>query len=368
MKVKVGEKYIGENAPCFIVAEIGINFNGSLDIAKKLIGAAANAGCDAVKFQMFKAKYMYPKSAGKLKWHDGTKKYSYDIYNANKRFELPEEWLPKLLKYSNDKGIIFFTSVFDEHSADLVERYNPIYKIASFAITHFPLLRHVAKKGKPMIFSTGTATMTEISDAYNEIKDINDNIIITHCVSEYPVSLENVNLITIDELKKQFPEAIIGYSDHSMEPIEAPVAATVLGVKVIEKHITLDRGMNGPDHFFALEPDMLKEMVNAIRETESKIYKGEIVEIDDKLLGDRNRRLTETEKYSKKFCRRSVMTKRPVKKDELLTEENLVVLRHGNKKEGLHPKYYSILIEKHKKAAKNLEAEHVLEIDDIKKE
>jgi N-acetylneuraminate synthase len=366
MAIKIADKKIGDNEPCFIIAEIGINHNNKIEIAKKMIDAAADAGCDAVKFQAFKAERMYPKSAGKIDWKDKDKEYSYDIFEANKSFEVPDNWWDELQKYSHKRRVVFFASVCDEMTASKVIKYLDLVKTTSFAITHLPLLKNLAKYNKPLIFSTGTAIIGEIEEAYNEVKDLNKDIIILYCVSEYPTPLENTNIATIDILKEKFPKAVIGFSDHSEEMYEAGVAAIAHGAKVIEKHITLDRSMEGPDHFFALEPEMLKKMVAEIRKTEELVRKNKHIEIDQKLIGSKDRKLSEKEEYMRSFARRSVMMKRAMHEGERLTKDDIIVLRNGKKKPGLVPKWYDIISEGKYALTKQVEKEYVLQKEDIR--
>jgi len=365
MKIKIENKFIGEDSPCFIVAEVGINHNGDINIAKKMIDVSAEAGCDAVKFQNFKAELMYPKSAGKLDWEDEKGKYSYDIFENVKKFEYPEEWIDELKEYCKKKNIIFFSSASDEESADLLYKKGvKLFKTTSYAITHLPLIEYIAKKGLPIIMSTGGSNLQEIKEAYEIVRKYDKKIAILHCVAKYPTPLEYANLNVIDTLKKEFPEAIIGYSDHTEGPVKAPVAAIVKGAKVIEKHITLDRKMKGPDHFFALEPNELKEMVKAIRNTEKRLKKGEKIKIDNKILGSSERKTYEIEKYLRNFAYSIIFTKKEIKKGELFTKDNLIILRKGKKEKGLEPKEWFNIINK-KRANKDLKVEHVLKKEDL---
>lgn len=337
MKIKVGNRFIGDNSPCFIIAEIGINFNGSLELAKKLIDAAVEAGCDAAKFQAFTADNMYPKNAGELERED----YSFSIYEAVKSFELPKGWVPLLKQYCDEKGIIFFSSICDEEQADFYDQVDvPIFKTTSYAITHLPLIEHTALKGKPMIMSTGGATLEEIDEAYTVARKFTDKIILLHCFIKYPAPLHEINMNVVETMKKRFPDAVIGYSDHTSEPIDAPVAAVFKGAKVIEKHITLDRDMKGPDHFFAVNPAELKEMVTAVREAEQKISRGEKVEVDQAVLGNFEKKLSPEEEYLRRFAYQTIFTSAPVKKGEMISRRNIKVLRPGELGKKLEPKEY----------------------------
>jgi len=365
MKIKIENKFIGEDSPCFIIAEIGINHNRDINIAKKMIDASIKAGCDAVKFQTFKAEELYPKSAGKLDWEDKKEKYSYDIFENVRKFEYPLEWIDKIHEYCKNKGIVFFSSVCDEKSVDLLHKKGiKLLKTTSYAITHLPLIEYIAKTKLPMIMSTGGSTLQEIKEAYKIAKKHNNQIMIMHCVAKYPTPLENANINIIETLKKEFPEAIIGYSDHTEDPIKAPITSIVKGSKLIEKHITLDRKMKGPDHFFALEPEQIKEMVKAIRETEKKIKNNEKVEIDEIVLGSGERKTLDIEKHLRNFAYRTIFTKKEIKKGELLTKDNLSILRRGKREKGLDPKEWFNIIGK-KKANKDLDIEYVLKKEDF---
>ncbi|MBU4461501.1 N-acetylneuraminate synthase family protein, partial [Patescibacteria group bacterium] len=211
----IGKTKVGGKNPCFIVAEIGINFNGKYENAINLIDAAAKAGCNAVKFQLFKAKKMYTEKAGDY-FRTNSKKEN--IFRLVKKAELPENWIPKLKKHANSNGLEFFSTACDEESADVLEKNNiSAYKIASYEITHVPLLKHIAKKGKPIIFSSAGATIKEIKDALKILKEEKNNeIVLMHCIGKYPTPLKDLNLNVIDDLRKRFPEVIIGYSDHSL--------------------------------------------------------------------------------------------------------------------------------------------------------
>ncbi len=364
-ELQIRDKTISKEAPCFIITEVGINHNNDLELAKKLIDATAETGCDAVKFQAFKAKDMYPESAGDVTWQDGKKEYSYNIFEANKSFETPSEWWSQLAAYAHEKGLVFFASVCDEKSADEIGEHLDLFKATSFAITHLPLLKHMARKGKPIMFSTGTATIDEIEEAYNAIKEINDQIIIMHCISEYPAPLPHTNMAMMDLLNERFPDAIVGYSDHTAEVTDAAIASIAHHAIVLEKHITLDRKMKGPDHFFALEPAMLGEMVQAVRQAEKDVKAGKKPHYDPIVEGTRDRVMGEKEQYLRKFARRSVMTKRAMKKGERITKDDIAVLRNANKTPGLAPKWYEIISEGNYHLTKDIAAEEPLQEADI---
>lgn len=362
-EIKIGNKKVGGNNPCFIVAEIGINFDGKYEQALSMIDAAAKAGCSAVKFQLFKAERMYPKGAGKYITAAGKAK---DIINIVKEGELPHQWISKLRSYAKKKGLEFFSSVCDEKSADVLEKYKgDAFKITSYEITHIPLIRHVAKKKMPVIFSCGGATLKEVLEAMDVYQEEgNDKIVLMHCIGQYPAPLTSLNLNIIKMFQTLFPEVIIGYSDHSSDPTAAPRAATALGAKVIEKHITLDRKLPGPDHSFAVEPKELAEMVRVIRQTEKEMKQGKKIKLDPVLLGQGERKTFEGEKWVRNFAYPCVFAKENIKKGEKFSKNNLIVLRPGRKQRGLKPKYYELLVKGYR-AVKNIPQYKSLQWEDV---
>ena len=357
---KIGKTNIGQDQPCFIIAEAGINFDGERDKALKLIDAAADAGCSAVKFQVFRAEKMYAKDAGSLIVASGEK---IDIKDLIKKMELPYEWLLELKRYAENKGLEFFTSVCDEASADVLEKTGvETYKIASYEITHLPLIQHVAEKKKSIIMSCGGATIQEVDEAIETCKKTGlKNIALMHCIAEYNAPLSTLNLNVITTLKLQYPEIVIGYSDHSSDPVVGPSAAVSLGAKIIEKHITLSRSLPGPDHSFALEPQELKRMVKAIRDTEKKMRSGVKVRLQKKVLGSGKVQTLKNEEYVRKFAYRLLFATQRISKGEAISKHNVAVLRAGESyKEyydiGLHPRYYHLLTDENNKykATKNI--------------
>ncbi len=362
-EIIIGKTKVGGDNPCFVVAEIGINFDGKYEQATTLIKAAVKAGCSAVKFQLFKAERMYPKEAGKYLTARGEKK---DIVKIIKERELPIDWVPRLRNYTKKKGLEFFSSVCDEESADILEKYGgDAYKNTSYEITHIPLIRHIAKKKKPIIFSCGGATLPEVAEAMEVFqKEGNQNIALLHCIGQYPAPLESLNLSIITTLQIVFPDVVVGYSDHSSDPVIAPRAAVALGAKIIEKHITLDRNFPGPDHSFALNPAELTLMVKTIRKTEKEMKKGKRIKIDPILLGTSERKTYPGEKWLRDFTYRCLFAKRNIKKGEKFTRNNIIVLRPGKKKRGLKPKYYELLIKGYK-AVRNIPQAKGITWDDI---
>jgi N,N'-diacetyllegionaminate synthase len=254
-----------------IIAEAGVNHNGDLLLARKLIEAAADAGADYVKFQTFKAENLVTKSAQKAEYQvmnidDGDNSQ----FQMLKNLEMPYEWHFELRDYANSLGIKFLSTGFDEESIDFLDDLGiDLFKIPSGEITNRPYLNHIAKKGKQVIFSTGMANMQEILDAMNVFIQEGiekDKITILHCNTEYPTPMKDVNLKAMNSIGEVLGVKV-GYSDHTLG-IEVPVAAVALGGKVIEKHFTLDKSMPGPDHIASLEPSELKSMIKAIRNIE----------------------------------------------------------------------------------------------------
>lgn len=315
---------------CLIIAEAGVNHNGNIELAKKLIDVATEAHADAVKFQTFKAEKTIAAE---------TPRATYQMQNMPdenenqlemvKKLELKFEDFKILKEYCNSKGIMFLSTPFDFESVDILEPLVPLYKIASGEIINIPLLKHIASKGKPIILSTGMATLGEIEEAIEAIDEINPSIskILLHCTTNYPTPYEEVNLRAMLTLKEAF-KLPVGYSDHTLG-IEVPVAAVALGAKVIEKHFTLDRNLPGPDHKASLEPDELKAMVTAIRNIE-------------KALGDGIKRPNRSELEIMKVARKSLVAGRDIEKGEILKEKDIEIKRAG---EGIQPKFKDIIVD-----------------------
>ena len=325
-EIKIANKTIGEYSKSFIIAEAGVNHNGSIEMAKKLVNAAKEAGADAVKFQTFKTKNLVTKNA---------KKAEYQIKNSGeesqyemiKKLELSDSEFQEIAKYAESKGIIFLSSPFDIESVDLLDEMNiPAFKIASGEITNFPLLKHIAKKHRPVILSTGMSTIGEVEEALNLIEKYNDDIILMHCLTNYPAKKEDANLNVIKTLEYTFKRHV-GFSDHT-SGIEMSVAAVALGSCVIEKHFTIDKNLPGPDHKASLEPQELSEMVKAVRNVE-------------KGLGNGIKKPTNDEIKIKKLVRKSIVAKKDILKGSILTEEMLNIKRPGT---GIEPKYLDELV------------------------
>lgn len=328
----------------FIIAEAGVNHNGSIELAKKLVDAAALAGADAVKFQTFKAEKLVCKNAQKAKYQMETTDKTESQFDMLKKLELTVDMHEQLISYCNKKGIMFLSTPFDIDSLDfLVQCGVNIIKIPSGEITNYPYLRAVGRTGKKVIISSGMSTLEEVRDAIKVLKDNGSKeITVLHCNTEYPTPYMDVNLKAMltmrDELKTD-----VGYSDHT-QGIEVPIAAAALGATVIEKHFTLDKEMEGPDHKASLEPNELRAMVEAIRNIEIA-------------LGDGKKSPSESEKKNISIARKSIVAKRVVLEGEIFSEDNLTAKRPGT---GISPMMWNEIIGQ--KAKRNFRADELIEI------
>jgi len=326
-RIRIGTSWVGPGEPCYVVAEAGSNHNGELARALRLIDVAADAGVDAVKFQTFKAEKLYPRSAGVSEYLQSPK----SIYEIIREMEMPEGWIPELASHCAGRGVEFLSSPFDEKSADFLDPHVPAFKVASYEMTHVPLLRHVARKGKPMIVSTGTATLEEVLRAVDVVRaEGNDRIILLQCTASYPSPLEAVNVRALVTLREA-TGLPTGLSDHSRDPIVAPMTAVALGAVLVEKHFTIDNSLPGPDHRFAVEPPELKEMVRRIREVETA-------------LGHGRKEMLPVERELHAFARRCIFSIRAIAAGERFSPANIAVLRRGRVGNGLPPdRYESVL-------------------------
>lgn len=345
------------NRKTYIIAEIGINHNGKLSNCFKLIDSAVSAGCDAAKFQFFKAATLYPKSAGKLKWKDKKKSYSYDIYKAVDGFSMPKEWVDDLISYSKKNKIEFLSSVFNIAEAKyLIKCGMKQIKLSSYTITHLPLIEYCASTKLPMVISTGGAGLHEIKEAVSVAKRYHNDISLLHCSLSYPTKLSDCNLAVLETFHSNFPDIKIGYSDHTKEVSFAAKQAVYLGAQVIEKHITLDKQMAGPDHFFSLNPAELKTMVKDIRKAEIDKKKGNF-KIEADCYGSSSKLIYPHEEYLRKFAFMRLYARKQIKKGERIRQADLIILRPGNKEHGLEPKHLNLFKEYSLRANKNINVE-----------
>lgn len=335
MKIAIGNKKVGENNPVFIISELSANHLQDFDLAVETVKAMKKAGADAVKLQTYTAETMtvdVDSEDFRIKqetiWDNKT------FYQLYQEAHTPWEWQPELKKIAEDLGLLCFSSPFDKTAVDFLEKMDvPAYKVASFEITDIPLIEYIASKGKPVIISTGIATLSDIEEAVNACKRMdNEQVALLKCTSAYPSPLEDVNLNTIPNLKDTF-KTVVGLSDHTLG-ISVPIASVALGAKIIEKHFILDRNLGGPDAAFSLEPQEFKSMVEAIREVE-------------KALGEVSYELTDKMKKSREFSR-SLFVVEDMREGEMFTEKNIRSIRPGF---GLHPKYLNdILVKRVSKA------------------
>lgn len=328
----------------FIIAEAGVNHNGSIEIAKKLVDAAVAAGADAVKFQTFKAEKLVCKNVQKAEYQMETTDKAESQFDMLKKLELTVDMHKQLISYCNQKGIMFLSTPFDIDSLEfLVQCGVDIIKIPSGEITNYPYLRAVGRTGKKVIISSGMSTLDEVRDAVKVLKDNGSKeIIVLHCNTEYPTPYADVNLKAMLTLRDEL-KIDVGYSDHT-KGIEVPIAAAALGAMVIEKHFTLDKEMEGPDHKASLEPNELQEMVKAIRNIEIA-------------LGNGKKSPSESEKKNVGIVRKSIVARCNIIKGEKFTENNLTTKRPGA---GISPMAWNDIIGK--KAERDFKEDELIEL------
>jgi len=344
--MKIENKGIGNNNPVFIIAELSANHKQDYELAVETIHAMKEAGADAVKLQTYTPDTITIDSKADLfVKKDGLWKGK-TLYQLYQKAYTPWEWQPKLKELSEKLGMICFSSPFDKTAVDFLEEMNvPAYKIASFEIVDIPLVEYTASKGKPVIISTGVATLEDIEFAILTCRKVGNNeIALLKCTSSYPAPYDEMNLKTIPYLEEKF-NLPVGLSDHTLG-ISIPIAAVALGATIIEKHFILDKNLDTPDAAFSLDPSEFKRMVEGVREIE-------------KALGEKEYLFTEKMKQTRKNAR-SLFVVKEIKKGEKFTEENLRSIRPGA---GLHPKYYFQVLGK--TAARNLTAGTPLSFDMI---
>lgn len=328
----------------FIIAEAGVNHNGDLNIAKKLIEKASDAGADAIKFQSFKAKNLVTRSAEKAEYQKEATSKDENQFQMLNKLELSYENHKELMRYCKEKNIMFLSSPFDLESIDLLDRLNiEIFKIPSGEITNLPYLEKIGLLNKKIILSTGMSTLGEIESALNILKENgSSDVTVLHCNTEYPTPMRDVNLNAMNTIKNAF-KVEVGYSDHTLG-IEVSIAAVALGAVVIEKHFTLDKSMDGPDHKASLEPEELKLMVESIRNIEYA-------------LGDGIKKPSNSELKNKDMARKSIVASVDIRKGETFNEKNLYVKRPGI---GISPmRWYEIIGQV---AKRDFKADELIEI------
>ena len=314
-RVKIGNRWIGEGEPCFIIAEAGSNHSGKIEQALQLIDVAVEAGADAVKFQIYSADTLYSENSA--------------AFPVIKEIETPRAWLGQLSDYARKKGVVFFATPFDLEAVDQLEQVGvPCFKWASLELVNHPLLRYAAAKGKPMILSTGVSDLADIQEAINVVyAEGNREILLLHCASlfEYPQKPQQVNLRMIDTMRNAFGVPV-GFSDHTLSTA-IPAAAAGRGACIIEKHFTLDRRLPGPDHCFAMEPREFRDMVKAIREVEASLGSPE-----KKPIAEEERVLQQ---------RPSIIARVDIPAGAVITETMVITKRPGF---GIAPKFLGVVI------------------------
>jgi len=328
--MRISDKIIGENQPVFIIAELSANHARNFKVALQTIKAAKDAGADAIKLQTYKPDSITLNVDNELfRLKKGSLHYGKTLYQVYQEAYTPWEWQPKLKEVAEDLGLICFSSPFDTAAVDYLEAMRvPAYKVASLEITDIPLIEYIASKGKPILISTGIATIAEIKEAIKVCKQKgNDQLALLKCTSAYPTPFNEVNLKAIPYLADTF-HTVIGLSDHTLG-ISVPIAAVALGARIIEKHFILDRNLGGVDSKFSLEPKEFKDMVEAIRQVELA-------------LGEREYTLSNIAKKSRDY-RRSLFVVKDIQKGGKLTSDNVRSIRPGD---GLPPKYFNEILGK----------------------
>lgn len=329
----------------YIIAEAGVNHNGSLDTAKRMIEEAKKAGADCIKFQTFKTESLVTRKAGKAGYQIKQTGNSESQYEMLKKLELSEDSFYHLKRMCDEMSIDFLSTAFDVESIQFLKKLKMgHWKVPSGEITNLPYMEEIAAAGGEVILSTGMATMDEIAEAIQVLK--NNKIHLLHCTTEYPAEFSSVNLSAMITMKQYFGLPV-GYSDHTAG-IEVAIAAAALGAEIIEKHFTLDQTMDGPDHKASLEPKRLREMITSIRNIEEAV-------------GNGVKRPTEVELKNRLAARKSIVAKKKIHKGEILTSDNMTVKRPGS---GISPmRWYELL---GKEVSRDFDEDELITIDGVK--
>ncbi len=324
--IKIGNKFIGAGNPCYFIAEAGVNHNGNVDLAKRMVDVAVAARADAVKFQKRTISDILIEEVLRQPYNSPTALGT--TYGAHReKLELSEGNFEELAGYCKTKDIIFLASAWDIKSADFIESLGvPAFKIASADLTNLPLLEHIAQKGRPMLVSTGMSTLEEIAEAVDTIRQYNEQLVLLHCVSNYPCQSSEVNLRVMHTLREKF-NVPVGYSGHEKSGWAVTLAAVSLGAVVVERHFTLDRTLPGPDHAASLEPLGLQRLILNIRDLEAAMGSGE-------------KRMNEVEAEVRKRLAKSIVARCDIAEGVTILPDMLTVKGPGN---GLKPKYLPFL-------------------------
>ena len=347
MPLQIANRSVGEQHPCFIIAEVGVNHNGRLDLALKSIDVAADAGADAVKFQTFKAEKLVTKSAPRAKYQEQNTGNQQSQFDMLKALELSENDHRVIIDRCRERNIIFMSTPFDEESATLLHDLGmPVFKIPSGELTNTPLLRHIAGFHKPMIVSTGMCSLGDVEVAVETIENSgNSQIILLHCVSNYPAAPEEINLRAMLSMKAAFGLPV-GYSDHSLG-IEIGLSSVALGACVLEKHFTLDKTLPGPDHRASAEPAELMHLIQGIRTIEAA-------------MGNGRKAATESERDTARVARKSLVAAIDIAAGTELSENLIAIRRPGT---GLAPMMKPHLVNRRLKI--NVAAGDLLRLEDV---
>lgn len=328
--LKIQDKIISKYAPTFIIAEAGVNHGGDMNVAKKLIELAAEAGADAVKFQTFKSENLILKDVKKAPYQQKTTNIEETQLDMLKKLEVSREQNLELKRYSEERNIIFLTTPFDESSLDEIDELDlPAYKIASTDTTNLPFLKKVAQKGKPIFLSTGMTYLAEVQMALETIYEYNQDVVLLQCTANYPIDDSEANLSVINTFKKTF-DVLVGYSDHTVGTGAAPFAIP-MGAKVVEKHFTIDKSFEGPDHSASLSPDELKDFVKIVRKV-------------DAFMGSGIKKPNLSEIKTRESLQKCLVAQCAIQKGEIFSEENIIAKRTGGI--GISPIYYQDIIGK----------------------
>jgi N-acetylneuraminate synthase len=329
-EIHVGNKIISEDSSVFIIAEAGVNHGGDIQVAKQLIDIAVDAGADAVKFQAFKTEHLILKDVDKAPYQKKTTNLAESQFEMLKRLEVTKEQNIELKQYCEAKNIIFLTTPFDEFSLDELDGLGiPAFKIASTDTTNLPFLKRIAQQGKPIFLSTGMTYLSEVEMALEVINEFNEDVVLLQCSANYPIENEEVNLNVINTYKKHF-DILIGYSDHSVGVGAAPFAVP-MGAKVIEKHFTIDKDGEGPDHRASLSPEELKRFIVQVRQVET-------------FMGSAIKKPNLSELKTRASLQKSLVARKEIKQGDVFTEELIIAKRTGGK--GISPIYYEDVLGK----------------------
>ncbi len=345
-RVNIGGKWIGDGEPCFIIAEAGINHNGEITLAKQLIDEAKKAGADAVKFQTFKSEGVMTASAEMASYQKKNLGKTQSQIEMVRKYEFEYETFKELKKYCDDRGIIFLSTPHSYDAIDFLDPLVPAYKIGSGDITNLPAIEEIGKKGKPVLISAGMATLEEIQDAIETVRNVgNEQIVLLQCVTNYPADLKDQNLRTIKTMRDEY-DVLTGFSDHTVGTLAAIIAVS-LGACILEKHFTLSRDLPGPDHKASMEPQELKELVELVRDA-------------DIALGDGLKKPTKTETDIAAVARKSLVASINISKGTIITKDMIDIKRPGT---GMKPSRLKDVIGK--RARENIRRDDVLQEDMI---